>query len=400
MAGSTLHSMIEHLTPDVILRLRMSALGLDFDSAHDQTLQPTGSLSGAARIASTASRMLAVQGQDWRSARWALGVRTPGASVGDVHEAFNDGLIVRSWPMRGTIHIVAAEDIGWMQRATNRRVLAGAAKRREFLGITDATLETLVDTSLEALRGGISLDRDELSEVWTEAGIEWQNNWRYHLIWWMCQNGLTVQGPVSERGEPRLVLASDWIASPRELNGHEALQELAARYASARGAVSAQDLAWWAGLTMTEAKTGLKLATESGQLVECSTTRDEKPAALWVDPRLLDEPSHPDKESWLLLPAFDEHLLGYQNRTPQLAPEHFDRIVPGRNGMFLATIVHNGRVVGTWKKGTRKGEGLIGTPMPDVSLADGSNHLQRGAELWGAFHGLGNTCFCTATASA
>lgn len=400
VAGSTLHSMTESLAPDVILRLRMSALGLDIGSSEDQPARPSEPPSGAAQIASTASRMLAVQGQDWRSARWALGVRTPGTRVSDVHKAFNDGLIVRSWPMRGTIHIVAAEDIGWMQRATNRRVLAGAAKRREFLGITDTALDKLVDTSLEALSAGMSLDRDELSEVWTAAGIQWQSNWRYHLIWWMCQNGLTVQGPVSERGEPRLVLASDWITSPRKPEGHDALQELATRYASARGAVSAQDLAWWAGLTAGEAKTGLRLATESGQLIECSTSRDEKPAALWVDPRLLDEPSQPGKDSWLLLPAFDEHLLGYQNRTPQLTPEHFDRIVPGRNGMFLATIVRDGRVVGTWKKGTRKGEGLIGTPLPAESLDDGDTHLQRRAEVWGAFHGLSDTRFGTAAASA
>ncbi len=388
------------LTPAEILWLRMSALGLDVDSVEDQPAQLPNPLPGAARIAATASRMLAVQGQDWRSARWALGVRTPGTTVNDLHEAFNTGLIVRSWPMRGTIHLLAAEDIGWMQRATNRRVLSGAAKRREFLGITDTALDTLIDTSLEALREKKSLKRDELAEAWTAAGIEWKSNWRYHLIWWMCQNGLTVQGPVSEQGEPRLVLADEWIPSPKNLEGEEALQELAARYAAARGAVSAQDLAWWAGLTATEARAGLKLATETGQLVECSTTRDEKPVTLWVDPRLLDKTSQPDKEDWLLLPSFDEHLLGYQNRAPQLSPEHLDRIVPGRNGMFLATIVHGGRVVGTWKKGSRKDEGLIGTPLPAESIATGSAQLQHRAGAWGAFHGLGDTQFGTATTSA
>ena len=77
-----------------------------------------------------------------------------------MHEAFNSGLIVRSWPMRGTIHLLAAEDIGWMQKVTNPRVLSGAAKRREFLGISDETLEKLVEVSVDALRGSAGMDRD------------------------------------------------------------------------------------------------------------------------------------------------------------------------------------------------------------------------------------------------
>ena len=102
---------------------------------------------------------------------------------------------------------------------------------------------------------------------------------------------------------------------------------------------------------------------------------------------------------WLLLPAFNEHLLGYQDRSPQLDPAHFEHIVPGRNGMFLATVVRDGRVVGTWKKGTRKGEGLIGTPLPGERLGAGRSALGRQAELWARFHGLGKIPFAVAAAS-
>lgn len=382
------------LSNDELLRLRMAAQ--DLSSTREKAQPPP--LPGAEHIAETARRMLAVQGQDWRSARWALGLRSPGTSVADVHEAFNSGLIVRSWPMRGTIHLLAAEDIGWMQQVTNPRVLSGAAKRREFLGISDETLEKLVEVSAEALRGGTGMDRDELAGVWTAAGIEWQSNWRYHLIWWLCQNGITVLGPVSERGEPRLVLASEWISSPHELDGDEALLELAARYASARGAVTAKDLAWWAGITAGAAKQGLTHATQSGRLVQLQLAGEGKPVALWADPAQLEHSASAELPDWLLLPAFDEHLLGYQDRSPQLDPAHFERIVPGRNGMFLATVVREGRVVGTWKKGTRTGEGLVGTPLPGEKLGAGRGALGRRANQWGEFHGLGKTPFALASA--
>ncbi len=380
--------MTETLGQEEVLRLRVSAQGLCDTFAEDQAQATSQPLPGPQRIAETARRMLAVQGQDWRSARWALGLRTPGTDVTDVHEAFNAGLIVRSWPMRGTIHLLAAEDIGWIQKVTNPRVLAGAAKRRETLGMNDATLERLVDVSVTALRGGVSLNRDELSDVWTEAGIEWQSNWRYHLIWWLCQNGLAVLGPVSERGEPRLVLASEWISSPRKLEGDEALLELAIRYASARGAVTAKDLAWWSGIPMGAAKQGLVHAEQTGRLTQFHLAGEGKSAALWADPARLAHHADADMPGWLLLPAFDEHLLGYQDRSLQLDPAHFEHIVPGRNGMFLATVVRDGRVIGTWKKGTRKGEGLVGTPLPGERFGADRGALKLRAAQWERFHCL------------
>ena len=93
--------MGESFSKDEVLRLRMTAQGLCGRVEKDQAAAGANERSGAEHIAETARRMLAVQGQDWRSARWALGLRSPGTSVVDVHEAFNSGLIVRSWPMPG-----------------------------------------------------------------------------------------------------------------------------------------------------------------------------------------------------------------------------------------------------------------------------------------------------------
>ena len=113
--------MGETFSKDEVLRLRVTAQGLCGGFEKDQPAARANPSSGAEHIAETARRMLAVQGQDWRSARWALGLRSPGTSVADVHEAFNSGLIVRSWPMRGTIHLLAAEDIGYWQASGAER---------------------------------------------------------------------------------------------------------------------------------------------------------------------------------------------------------------------------------------------------------------------------------------
>ena len=344
------------LTDEALLRARLHALGLDGAGAADTEARSTG----PERVRGVVAHLFALQGQDWRSSRWAVGVRAPGTTSADVVAALNVGAVVRSWPMRGTVHLVPAEDIGWMQQLTNPRVVAGAAKRRAFLGMSDAVLERATEVSLAAL-AGTSLTRTELSQAWTDAGIDWQPSWRYHLIWWLCQNGFTTFGPVSERAaaqadpEPRLVLAEEWIPRPRSLAGEDALAEFAARYVRGRGAVSRKDLASWAMLPAASAARGLALAVEQGAIVEARREGVTGVAgALWAAPDALaaaeSAASGVDQDRWQLLPAFDEHLLGFSDRSPQFDAAHLGQLIPGKNGMFLATVVRGGRAVGTWRR--------------------------------------------------
>lgn len=363
---------------------RMRALGL----------WPSSDGDGNATVSAVTDRLLALQGQDWNAARWAIGVRAPGLTEADVVAAFDAGRLVRSWPMRGTIHVLAAEDIGWMQAVTGRRVLAGAPKRREHLGLDDASLTRMTDIAVERLVGGRSASRDELAAAWAQAGIGHPETglgpWRYHVVWWLCQNGITVPGPVSAAGadrltdtipEPRLVLAEEWIRSPRQLAGDEALAELAARFALGRGPVHDRDLAWWTGLTLRETRRGIAAAADAGRLAAVEVAG----ATYWADPALLAGPTE-TVPGTLLLPAFDEHLLGYTDRSAVLDAAHFERIVPGRNGMFRATIVRDGRVIGVWLRTPRAAHTRIDLqPFPGETVDPGA--LAGPAAAWGAFRG-------------
>src|SRR5688500_18369236 len=80
--------------------------------------------------------MTAMQAQDLQAALWAVGVRLTGSGVSDVRAAINAGTIVRSWPMRGTLHLVAPEDLRWMLELTADRLTKGIAARHRELGIT------------------------------------------------------------------------------------------------------------------------------------------------------------------------------------------------------------------------------------------------------------------------
>ncbi|MBC9943387.1 AlkZ family DNA glycosylase [Leucobacter sp. cx-328] len=372
--------MAELLSQQHVRALRTEAQGLN---APDAGL--------GSDVSAVAARMLAVQGQDWHASRWALGRRVAGASQQSVIDALNAGKLVRSWPMRGTIHLVAATDIGWLQSLTNKRALASAPQRRKILGMSDEILDQLVGVSLDALRiaaaGG--LDRNELSDAWTAAGIVWQSNWRYHLIWWLCQNGLATLGPVRDLAEPRLVLAAGWLPTARALDEDEALLELAARYPVARGPIRAKDIAWWSGLGMREVKRGLTAAVESGRLATARFA-DEHGEAIpgaageaWLAPSLLDAEITPPSEALLLAP-FDEHLLGYSIREPQLIPGGIDYVVPGKNGVFAGTVIRDGQTIATWKRDPKQRERVYLFPFPGNEVS--ARELERDVARWSVFH--------------
>ena len=83
-------------------------------------------------------RMLALQAQDFPGVKWSVGIRQTGATEVAVETACDAGEIVRSWPLRGTLHLVAGEDLAWLLALTAPRATASAAGRRASLGIAEA----------------------------------------------------------------------------------------------------------------------------------------------------------------------------------------------------------------------------------------------------------------------
>ena len=112
-----------------ILRV-MSLLASPLDRHGIAAMRLTAQRLGTVRSASPADAvrwMLAIQAQDLPGAKWSLGLRTQGCTRADADAALDAGEVVRSWPLRGTLHLVAAEDIGWLLSLTDR---AKSAARR------------------------------------------------------------------------------------------------------------------------------------------------------------------------------------------------------------------------------------------------------------------------------
>lgn len=333
-------------SPDDLRRWRLAAQLID---------RPAGGSGGSAfSPATTVRHLAAIQAQDFAAACWAVGLRTPGSTRADVLAAFDDGQVVRSWPMRGTLHFVAAEDLGWMLSVTATRTLRSALTRERGLGIDERAIGCAHDALLAELGGGRSLGRAALLQALDAAGIATAGGRGYHLLWHLAQTGLVCWGP-THGGQQSMVLVDEWVREPRRLSHDEALREFALRYFAGHGPATLADLAWWSKMTVADAKRGLAAAGDAVASVAVDDTEYWMPAHL---PDAVPQQSGAAlrrRHTVYALPGYDEYLLGYRDRSLVLRPEHADLIVPGGNGVFQPTIVSDGRVTGTWRRDRARG---------------------------------------------
>ncbi len=292
---------------------------------------------GADPVAIT-HRLLAVQAQDPRAARLALRARGTGFTAAAVDRALTqDRSLVVTWLCRGTLHLVRAEDLGWLH-ATVTRPPVTSHRRLDRLGVPARDVERAPRIIAAALERDGPLTRAELGERLAAAGIATEGQRLPHLLALPAAAGTTILGPVTTGGQA-FVLTRDWLGSAAPAQAPDraaALGELARRYLAGHAPAAAADLAAWAGVGLRDARAGLaRIAAEleqDGELVWLAGARE--PAPQPIPPRLL--------------PAFDPYLLGWRDRSFAVMERHARAIHPG-GGILRAAATAGGEVRGTWR---------------------------------------------------
>lgn len=325
------------------------------------TTGATAHLGPLATPTEVVRHLACTQAQDLPGSTTSIALRTRGRSLTEVHAASHAGEIVRSWPMRGTLFAVAAEDLGWMLSLTAVPVLRSTSKRRTELGLTDEMLER----SEEVARAQIPQDgmtRGDLLAAWTEAGLPVEGGRGYHQIFHLAVRGVICQGPMrATKGgasEQLFVLNERWIGGrARELAREEAVAEWFERYVRSHGPVSDTEFLWWTKLLRRDLAPVLADVTSQLASIEVGGV------TLRVDPAVLEAYGTQAKGAArratmapLLLPGFDEIVLGYGDRSAVMtAEQEKGQVVPGKNGVFRPTLVHRGRALGTWTRPKTRG---------------------------------------------
>lgn len=295
----------------------------------------------------------AVQAQDFAQAMRAIGIRGSNCTYADVEQAMNTWAIVRTRPMRGTLHFVAAADARRMTKFLGTRVLAKSTRRSKQLDLDEEVFSQCRDVFAKALAGRQHLTRNEMKATLEDANISTSEQRWYHILRRMAQEGLICLGPIKEK-EQAFVLVDEWISDKAFLKGDEALAEITRRYFTSHGPATIQDFVWRTWLTVSEVKKGIELvwAQLTSQEIHNKTYR--------MSASLQDTIAWHiwwwkiSSQAAYLLPGFDEFMLGYKDRSATLDPKYANLVCPWANGMFKATIVVNGETVGTRQRTPKK----------------------------------------------
>ena len=303
----------------------------------------------------------AIQGQDYTGAKWSIGLRLPGSTDAEIEQAIAGQQILRTWLMRGTLHLAAAMDVRWMLELFGQRQIAQSQRRYRELELEEPILKRSSEILVEALAGGKQLTRRQLLPILEANGISNEGQRGIHMLQRASLEGLIVQTVAKGNNDSTFMLLDEALPDAPTLSRDAALAELVYRYFTSRGPATLQDFAWWSGLLMVDVRAGFEAVKD--QLVEAVIDG----ISYWYVPTTVPEPA-PSPTAYAP-PGFDEYLLGYKVRDVVLDPHHATKVCPGRNGIFFPTIVIDGRVVGTWKRAFKKGQIII-TTTPFEALSD------------------------------
>lgn len=315
------------------------------------------------------AHLCAMQAQDYAGALWAIGLRTPDARLPDVQRAVAERAIIRTWPMRGTLHCVTAADVHWLLDLLAPRVLHRSAKRHRDLALDAKLFHAAERVVVRALEGGRELTRSELRAQLARAKLPLEGPRLYHCLWYLAQQKLLCFGVPRDK-QPTFTLLAERVEPPRDALPREvALATLALRYFTGHGPATVPDLARWAGINLGEAR--LALSAVEDQLA-CEPVASVP--HYFAPPTAARKPAN----SAFMLPGFDEYLLGYGDRAAILDPRHASAIAPGGNGVFRPTLLLRGRVVGCWRAAETRREVRV-TVEPFAKLSRESLGLTRRA---------------------
>jgi hypothetical protein len=271
------------------------------------------------------------------------------SSESEIERAIADRSIVRTWPMRGTIHFVVPEDARWMLKHFTPRVIARSRGRYRQFELDEAVFSKSRKVLTKVLQGGKSLTRNTLYDVLEGANISTAKSRGLHIIGHLAREGLLCFG-ARQGKQPTFVLLEEWLPPAKPSGREEAVAELTKRYFSSHGPATLQDFVWWSGVTISEAKAGLE-AMKMKTSLYCKNVDGQ---TYWLTEKSLTASS----EKGYLLPFFDEFLVAYKDRTATLAPSHTRHLNAG-GGLLNPTVVLKGQVVGIWKRALKKDEVVI-----------------------------------------
>ena len=320
----------------------------------------------------------AVQAQDYYAAKWALGLRMHAATDQGLEKAFAAGEILRTHVMRPTWHFVTPVDIRWLLKLTAPRVHATNRYYYRKLELDEAVFKRTNKAIAKALQGGRQLTREALRSAVQRAGVPTDDLLRFNFILLRAELDGVICSGARHGKQFTYALLDERVPETKAPSRDQALADLTRRYFTSHGPATVPDFVWWSGLTAKDANSGLDMVQRHllKEVIDGKT--------YWRSSSML-----PEKRAARvahLLPAFDEYLISYKDRSA--AFEANNNKTPRGNMIFGPVIEIGGRVVGGWKR-SFEGESVRITLNYFAPLSKAESQLVAdAADRYGAFLGM------------
>ena len=290
--------------------------------------------------AEVVSHMGAMQAQEYRMMRWAVAMRTRRPSARAFKEAFDSGRILRLHLMRGTWQLVSAGDYwpfldlcspkaiavtrGWMH--SNRITIPD----EELMRIRDILAQTAADKC--------SVTKEDFVQALAVRDISMDDHRLSYHIRMAEMSGTLCSGDLEPR-KATYALTADKVKPSDKMDRDEALMRFTRKYLQSHQPATLEDFVWWSGLNVSDCRKGIALLgntihVEKYQGREFYLTDDCRTRGF-------------RKGKYLLIPPYDEYLIGYKSRDIVLPPEHTHR-AHNNSGIFQPVIAHDGIICGNW----------------------------------------------------
>jgi len=245
------------------------------------------------------------------------------------------------------------------------------------LGLTESELQKSKEVFIKSLEGNRSLTREELSDQLIRAGINTYEQRLPHILMDAEIDGIICSGSIQTKKQTYALL-SERVPQKKTFSKEESLAKLAEKYFTSHGPATLPDFIWWSGLPVADARKALEM--NKANLISETIGTD----TYWFADSVNLPSSPPD--SVYLLPAFDEYLISYKNRSSAITLEDHTKAI-SNNGIFRPVIVVNGQISGLWKRTIKKDTVLIELDHFRPHRKEEMHLIEKAAESFGYFSG-------------
>src|SRR6267378_3139030 len=301
-------------------------------------------------VAAVVRRLCGVQAQVASVAELCVRVRRKTSKAGDVARALREGRLIKTWAMRGTLHLLTPEDAGaFLSLIASGRSWERPAWERYF-GVTPKQLDALREVVRDAL-GDKALTRDELIATVTgrrgygHLGDALRSGWGTLLKPYAWQGDLCFgpsQGNRVTFTTPEAA-SSRWVALPEP---DEAAPVAIAAYLRAYGPANADAFGSWIGSGRIGKRRIRSWFEALGPRLTAVEVGGERAYVVAQD--LDDLRSTKPTRAVRLLPGFDQFVMGPGTDDGHVVPAKRRTAVSKQSGWIAPVVLVGGVVRGTW----------------------------------------------------